>query len=109
MAQISHDDIQSKNLCRTHTTMINEFFNVKTVLHQFALQVFFIAGIIKGDVTERHSKANLLSSSVRTKEVAKGAAAIIGTASLIGCSLVNENYEARLKAENEKKYDLIDS
>ena len=35
--------------------------------------------------------------------VATGAASLIGTASMIGCSLISENYEAKLRAEEEKK------
>ena len=59
-------------------------------------------GVVKGEVSDK--KPSLFNpTSKQSKEVATGAAAIIGTATLIGCSLVNENYEARLRAENEKK------
>ena len=64
---------------------------------------FSSADIVKGEINETKSEVFGTPSSHNGKHVATGAAAMVATASLIGCSIVNEKYEDKLRAEEAKK------
>jgi len=88
----------SQSICRSQQQITTTAYSSSIAMTN---KWSILSSIVKGEITDSRP------SSPHGRRMATGAAAIVGTATLIGCSLVNESYEARLKAEDEKKEKAI--
>ena len=62
-----------------------------------------ITDFVRGEFHDTKNKVMGRTPTKPASKVAMGAASLIGTAGIISCSLISENYEAKLKADQEKR------